>query len=87
MKTVGIRELKQNASAVVSRVAAGESITITDRGRPAARLTPLEASTIERLYASGGAIAPRHPLADYEWPTAAGDLTTTLLAMREDERF
>lgn len=86
MGTIGIRELKQNASAVVSRAAAGESITITDRGRPAARLTPLEASTTERLYASGEATAPRHPLTDFTWPTRDGDLTTTLMALREDDR-
>ncbi|NOX31973.1 MAG: type II toxin-antitoxin system prevent-host-death family antitoxin, partial [Actinobacteria bacterium] len=31
---VGIRALKQNASAVVAEAAAGETVTITDRGRP-----------------------------------------------------
>lgn len=31
METVGIRELRQNASQVVAKVAAGEVITITDR--------------------------------------------------------
>lgn len=85
MGQIGIRELKQNASAVVARAAAGESITITDRGRPAARLTPLEASTLERLYASGQASAPRHPLMDFEWPGQDGDLTATLRAMRDED--
>lgn len=38
---VGIRELKEHASAIIRRVAAGESISITDRGRPVARIVPL----------------------------------------------
>lgn len=38
---VGIRELKDNASAVIRRVAAGETIMVTDRGRPVARIVPL----------------------------------------------
>jgi prevent-host-death family protein len=38
---VGIRELKEHASALIRRVAAGETITITDRGRPVARIVPL----------------------------------------------
>ncbi|MDQ6743793.1 MAG: type II toxin-antitoxin system prevent-host-death family antitoxin [Candidatus Dormibacteraeota bacterium] len=41
VRGVGIRELKENASALIRRVAAGETINITDRGRPVARLVPL----------------------------------------------
>ncbi|MFN2486319.1 MAG: type II toxin-antitoxin system Phd/YefM family antitoxin [Acidimicrobiia bacterium] len=37
MSVVGIRALKQNASAVVAEAASGELVTITDRGRPVAR--------------------------------------------------
>jgi prevent-host-death family protein len=38
---VGIRQLKEHASALIRRVAAGETINITDRGRPVARIVPL----------------------------------------------
>jgi prevent-host-death family protein len=38
--TVGLRELRQNASDLVRRVGAGEEITITVSGRPTARLVP-----------------------------------------------
>ena len=38
---VGIRELKEHASALIRRVVAGETIKVTDRGRPVARLVPL----------------------------------------------
>jgi prevent-host-death family protein len=36
--TVGIRELKDGASAIIDRVEAGEAITVTKRGRPVARI-------------------------------------------------
>ncbi|QZA08982.1 type II toxin-antitoxin system prevent-host-death family antitoxin [Mycolicibacter heraklionensis] len=40
METVGLRELRQNASDLVRRVEDGEEITITVAGRPSARLVP-----------------------------------------------
>jgi prevent-host-death family protein len=39
--TVGLRELRQNASELVRRVEAGEEIAITVAGRPGARLVPV----------------------------------------------
>ncbi|CPT78993.1 prevent-host-death family protein [Mycobacteroides abscessus] len=38
VNTVGLRELRQDASDLVRRVEEGEEITITVAGRPAARL-------------------------------------------------
>jgi prevent-host-death family protein len=38
MTTVGLRELRQQASELVRRVEAGEEVTITVAGRPSARL-------------------------------------------------
>ena len=38
MTTVGLRELRQNASELVRQVEAGEEVTITVAGRPSARL-------------------------------------------------
>ncbi len=40
MTTVGLRELRQDASDLIRRVEAGEEIDITVAGRLAARLTP-----------------------------------------------
>lgn len=40
MSTVGLRELRQDASDLLRRVEAGEEITITVSGRPSARLVP-----------------------------------------------
>lgn len=87
MATAGIRELKQNASAIVARAAAGESITVTDRGRAAARLTPLEKTTIDRLYAAGLATPPRRSFADLEMPTRSAGLSAALASMRDEERY
>jgi prevent-host-death family protein len=41
MIRVGIRELRQDASTWVRRAAAGETIEVTDRGRPVAQLGPI----------------------------------------------
>lgn len=41
MATVGLRELRQDASHLVRRVEDGEEITVTVAGRPSARLVPV----------------------------------------------
>jgi len=38
----GVRELRQNASKLLDRVEAGESIEITNHGRAVARLVPID---------------------------------------------
>jgi prevent-host-death family protein len=54
MASSGIRELRQRASELLRRVEAGETIEITDRGRPVAVLAPLpNQRPIERLRATG----------------------------------
>lgn len=87
MHTVGIRALKQNASEVVSRAAAGEQITITDRGRPVARLSGLEASATERLIGAGLARPALRGLIDLPAPLVVADVTSALARMRDEERY
>lgn len=41
MKTASITEAKNGLSALIDRVRAGESVMITDRGVPVARLEPM----------------------------------------------
>ena len=88
-RTIGIRELKQNASAAVSRAAAGEALVVTDHGRPVARLVPLGASRTSDLVTAGLARAPRARLADL--PRPSGTPTTALSEAlgqdREDQRY
>jgi prevent-host-death family protein len=45
--SVGIRELKNEASAIMRRVRRGEVVTITDRNRPVAVLVPLAPAPLE----------------------------------------
>lgn len=87
MVEVGIRALKQNASAVVGRAAAGEQITITDRGRPVAMVTPLPSTTLQGLVDAGLARAPRRPIEDLPAPDPGPSLSEELAAMRDAERY
>mgnify|MGYP006319671161 CR=1 FL=1 len=47
MKAATISETKNNLSAVLSRVKAGEAVVITDRGVPVARLEPVPAEILD----------------------------------------
>jgi len=90
MTAVGIRALKQNASAVVRMAAGGESIIITERGREVAQVVPLPATRLDRLIASGRARGPRRSLDDLPEPHRSdGDHvgTTALTHLRDDERY
>lgn len=54
MTSVGVRMLRQRASELLRLVQQGETVEITDRGRPVALLTPLpDASPLEQLRAAG----------------------------------
>lgn len=87
MTTVGIRALKQNASAVVAQAVAGTPVTITDRGRPVALIPALPGSPLRRLLDSGRARPARRRLLDLEPPEPGTPLSPTLRVMRGDERY
>lgn len=53
MERVGVRELRRQASAILRRVAAGEAVEITDRGRPVAIMVRPEPSGLARLEREG----------------------------------
>jgi prevent-host-death family protein len=57
---VGVRDLKARLSEYLGRVAAGEDVVVTDRGRPVARLVPFAAeSAVERGIDEGWIEPPR----------------------------
>lgn len=57
---VGIRELRTSLSRYVQRVKDGEEITVTEHGKPVARLVPLEGERkIDRLIREGVVIPAR----------------------------
>ncbi|MDQ3453545.1 MAG: type II toxin-antitoxin system prevent-host-death family antitoxin [Actinomycetota bacterium] len=59
---IGVRELKRALSEYLDRAAGGERITITDRGRPKALLTPLPGGdNVERGIADGWIASPLTP--------------------------
>jgi len=71
MTSIGIRELKQNASEVIARVARGEWLIVTDRGRPVAQLSPVAASPLDRLRDAGRVIDASNDIADLPPPVKA----------------
>lgn len=87
MSEVGIRALKQNASAVVADAAAGETVTITDRGRPVAQMTAIPSSRLQGLLDSGRARPPRRRLSELREPETGPDMSAVLAEMRDDERY
>lgn len=57
---VGIRELRAGLSRYVKQVQAGEEITVTEHGKPVARLVPLQGERkIDRLIREGVVIPAR----------------------------
>ena len=53
--SVGVRELRQNLSVYLRRVAAGQSLRVTERGRTVAALVPLreDEAPLDRLIKQG----------------------------------
>lgn len=91
MTSVGIRELRQRASELLRLVEAGETIEVTDRGRPVAVLAPLpNRGTLEQLRATGDVTAAVSSLDDLPDPliTPKDHLTPSqvLARLRRDER-
>jgi len=91
MHRIGIRELRQQASRYLREVQRGETIEVTDRGRPVAWLVPVgHAGGVAELAASGrlvvaagDALELGAPVA----PAAGAALPSQVLAeARADER-
>lgn len=86
MTDIEISVLGRNASEVIAAVAFGDTVTITERGRPVAQLSPIRESRLEALIESGRARRARRSVADLEAPDAGLSLSATLIAIRNDER-
>jgi prevent-host-death family protein len=90
MVRAGIRELRQNASALIRRVIAGETIEVTERGRPVARIVPLQAhSALDQMIAEGRASAAHGDLLEVKPIRAISgkrQLSEVLAELRADER-
>jgi prevent-host-death family protein len=76
MKRAGIREARQNISELIETVRKGREVLITDRGRPVARLVPVEKFNAR---AFPGRAAFRNSM-----PTLRPPLSSTINEDRED---
>jgi len=76
MRSAGIREVRQNLSALLREVRKGREIVITDRGEPVARLAP----------PSEGSARPFPDLASFRrgLPRLAAPLSDAVLEDRAD---
>lgn len=92
MERIGVRELRQHASRYLARVAAGESIEVTDRGRPVAQLVPVTGDRWADLLASGRVRPPASEadlldvVVPVPLPPGVPSGTDALAALRADER-
>ena len=88
MRSIGVRELRQNASTYLKAVASGESIEITDRGNPVARLVPISGDPWEDLIGAGEVVRATRPIdvdevVPRDYPHSGSE---ALERLREDER-
>ncbi len=99
MATASISEAKAKLSALLDRVKAGETITITDRGLPVAQLAPLDGAgpvewdaRLESLERRGLAHRPR-TTSDLRWildaplPAFEGSVLEALLDERRESTW
>lgn len=77
MSEVAVRELNQQTGRVLRRVAEGESLIVTDHGRPVAMLTPVPRSKFKQLEALGHIRPPKN----------AGPDLTRVTAVEREERL
>ncbi|MBJ7608088.1 MAG: type II toxin-antitoxin system prevent-host-death family antitoxin [Candidatus Dormibacteraeota bacterium] len=93
MKRIGMRELNQNAARVIGLVAHGETIEVTRRGRPVARVVPVvdDGDVLTRLVREGQATAPTRARGPIPLPPRFGDEGVTasdeVIAARARERW
>jgi len=90
---VGLRELRQQASAVLKRVVQGEVIEVTDHGHPIARIVPLRPGVLAQMVTEGRATDAGGDLVDLAEEMGlpadgAGSLppSVALEELRTDER-
>lgn len=88
MKTVGLKILKNKLSEYVRLAAAGETVVITDRGRPVAEIVPRKAKSGLTPFQERGVregwltpakrpfapLPPRHPIPGYTLEQLLTDL-------------
>jgi prevent-host-death family protein len=90
MDQVPVRVLNQDTASVLARVEGGETVEITSRGKPIARIVPIYQGELADLVAQGR-VTPATSREPFEMPPGPIDetnsTTAALIAMREEERW
>lgn len=68
MAQVGVRELRNGLSRWLARVQAGEDITVTERGRPVARIVAASSPSYDALVERGLILRAPHRRRDLPLP-------------------
>ena len=100
MTSASVSEAKARLSALLDRVKAGETITITDRGVPVAQLVPLNGAgevdwdaRLTSLERRGLITRPKTEKPDFRWllerplPKFEGSVLETLLEERRESPY
>jgi prevent-host-death family protein len=90
MEQVPVRVLNQDTAGVLAKVEHGETVEITSRGKPIARIVPIATSEMEDLVTAGW-VTPATLHGPVPMPEGEIDETSSttaaLIAMREEERW
>lgn len=89
MEQVPIRVLNQDTAGVLDRVEHGETLEITSRGKPIARIVPVAGGELDDLVAAGKVIPPtiHGPIPMPTFSTGDDSISAALIALRDEERF
>ena len=89
--SVGVRELRQDASKVLDLVKGGESVIVTEWGKPVAEIRPIKATTIQNLIDAGMITPAKDKFDPKVWiplPNPDGrSLLTEFLKERREARY
>ena len=87
-----MRDLGQNVSRVLARVKEGESLVVTEHGRPIARIVPYTTGTsLDEMIASGEVTPPSGDLQEFlaRYKPVKSEIlgSEVLQEMRDEERW
>ena len=81
---IGIRELRDGVSKYLADVRSGRTLTVTDHGRPVARIVPVgQLTRLEQLKAEGRVRPAGRPKSPAPEPVTAGGIVSDLI---DDQR-
>ncbi|MDQ3578957.1 MAG: type II toxin-antitoxin system prevent-host-death family antitoxin [Actinomycetota bacterium] len=89
MDQIPVRVLNQDTAGVLERIENGESLEVTSRGKPVARIVPVTHNEIDELVQAGW-VTPaimRGPIPMPQGKVEGNAVSAALHAMREEERW